>query len=151
VKKLDLPVFRSFSLIYIEHLRFLSSMNVKLDTKEKFTVITPEESHLPANMTEEMAELLQAYLQKDIPHLVLNLRQVETADEKICASLASIQEDFYLNNTSFVICNLPAPMEKILKEMDLLDTMNITPSESEAWDIVQMEQIERELLNGEWD
>jgi len=126
-------------------------MNVKLDTKEKFTVITPEESHLPANMTEEMAELLQAYLQKDIPHLVLNLRQVETADEKICASLASIQEDFYLNNTSFVICNLPAPMEKILKEMDLLDTMNITPSESEAWDIVQMEQIERELLNGEWD
>jgi len=26
--------------------------------------------------------------------------------------------------------------------------MNITPSESEAWDIVQMEEIERELLNG---
>ena len=25
--------------------------------------------------------------------------------------------------------------------------MNITPSESEAWDIVQMEEIERELLN----
>jgi len=126
-------------------------MNVKLDTKEKFTVITPEESHLPANMTDEMADLLQAYLQKEIPHLVLNLQQVETADEKICESLATIQEDFYLNNTSFVICNLPAAMEKILKEKDLLETMNITPSESEAWDIVQMEQIERELLNGEWD
>lgn len=126
-------------------------MNVKLDTKEKFTVITLEEKHLPANMTEEMTNLLQAYLQKDIPHLVLNLQQVESADEKICESFASIQEDFYMNNSSFVICNLPASMEKILKEKDLFDTMNITPSESEAWDIVQMEQIERELLNGEWD
>jgi hypothetical protein len=27
--------------------------------------------------------------------------------------------------------------------------MNITPTESEAWDIVQMEEIERELLDGE--
>jgi len=25
--------------------------------------------------------------------------------------------------------------------------MNVTPSESEAWDIVQMEEIERELLS----
>ena len=28
--------------------------------------------------------------------------------------------------------------------------MNITPTESEAWDIVQMEEIERELL-GDFD
>jgi hypothetical protein len=27
--------------------------------------------------------------------------------------------------------------------------MNITPSETEAWDIVQMEEIERELLDDE--
>jgi hypothetical protein len=27
--------------------------------------------------------------------------------------------------------------------------MNITPTESEAWDIVQMEEIERELMEGE--
>jgi hypothetical protein len=26
--------------------------------------------------------------------------------------------------------------------------MNVTPTESEAWDIVQMEEVERELLNG---
>jgi len=29
--------------------------------------------------------------------------------------------------------------------------MNITPTESEAWDIIQMEEIERELLDGEAD
>jgi hypothetical protein len=30
-----------------------------------------------------------------------------------------------------------------------LELMNVTPTESEAWDIVQMEEIERELLGDE--
>lgn len=126
-------------------------MNVKLDTKEKFTVISPEDSHLSANMTDELGELLHSYLQKDIPHIVLNLAKVATADEAICESLASIQGEFYHENRSFVICNLSGEIEKILKAKDLIENMNITNSESEAWDIVQMEEIERELLNGEWD
>ena len=58
---------------------------------------------------------------------------------------------FYEKNFSFVICNLNPSIENILKEKELLESMNITPSESEAWDIVQMEEIERELLSGQWD
>ena len=126
-------------------------MNIKIDTKEKFTVITPEESHLSANMTEELSNLLLAYLQKDIPHIVLNTHIVKTADEIICDNLATIQQQFYENNCSFVISNLSVAIEKIFEQKELLDTMNITPSESEAWDIVQMEEVERELLRGEWD
>ena len=53
-------------------------MNVKIDTKERFTVITPEEAHLPVNMTDELNELLLAYLQKDIPHVILKMDAVET-------------------------------------------------------------------------
>ena len=126
-------------------------MNVKLDTKEKFTVISPEDTHLSANMTDELSELLHAYLQKDIPHIVLNLEKVATADEPVCESIATGQAEFYNANCSFVICNLSAALEKILRDKDLFETMNVTNSESEAWDIVQMEEIERELLNGEWD
>ena len=126
-------------------------MNVKIDTKEKFTVITPEEPVISANMTATLSNLLLQYLQKDIPHLVFNMQMVTQADEKTCETLAQIQEQFYEKNCSFVICNLPAAVEKILSDKEWLETMNITPSESEAWDIVQMEEIERELLNGEWD
>ncbi len=34
----------------------------------------------------------------------------------------------------------------MLEENELLEVMNVTPTVSEAWDIVQMEEIERELL-----
>jgi anti-anti-sigma factor len=122
-------------------------MNVKTDTKEKFTVIMPEEAQLSANMTVELTDLLLPYLQKDIPHIVLKMNLVQTIDENIAETLATIQQQFYEDNASFVICELQDAVEKLLDEKELLEIMNITPTESEAWDIVQMEEIERELLD----
>ena len=121
-------------------------MNVKIDTKEKFTVITPEETFLSANMTGELRDLLLPYLEKDIPHLVINLSSVAVIDAAAGEELANIQQKFYENNASLVICSLQKAVEKTLDDLELLEVMNVTPSESEAWDIVQMEEIERELL-----
>ncbi len=122
-------------------------MNVKIDTKEKFTVITPEETGFAANMTGDLNNLLLPYLQKDIPHIVFNMVNVKALDETVGELLANVQQQFYENNCSFVICNLQEAVEKLLDEKELLELMNVTPTESEAWDIVQMEEIERELLN----
>jgi len=124
-------------------------MNVKLDTKERFTVITPLETHLSVNMTEELNQLLLGYMQKDIPHVILKMDTVQTVDEQMGESLARVQSQFYENNCSFVICNLQKDVVQLLEAKELLEFMNTTPSESEAWDIVQMEEIERELLGDE--
>lgn len=124
-------------------------MNVKIDTKEKFTVITPNMPELSANMTEDMNDLLLPYLQKDIPHIVMNMGHVKNIDAAFGEALAAIQSKFYESHCSFVICELTEQVEKVLDEKELLETMNVTPTESEAWDIVQMEEIERELLGGE--
>jgi len=121
-------------------------INVKTDTKEKFTVISPLDASLSVNMTEELRNLLLPYLQKDIPHVVLNMEAVETISEEAVAEIAGMQQQFYAENCSFVICCLLPEVQKIFSGQDFFDTMNITPSESEAWDIVQMEEIERELL-----
>ncbi len=123
-------------------------MNVKIDTKEKFTVITPLEHHLSANMTGELSDLLLPYLQKDIPHLVFNMQGIESIDENSGNALASIQQQFYGQQTSFIICNLQKAVSGFLAAKELLEFMNITPTESEAWDMVQMEEIERELSGG---
>ena len=121
-------------------------MNVKIDTKEKFTVITPVEAHLSVNMTDELNKLLLNYLQKDIPHVILKMDAVKTVDEPMAENIAKVQQQFYENNASFVICGLQKDVVQLLEQKELLEFMNVTPSESEAWDIVQMEEIERELL-----
>lgn len=122
-------------------------MSFKTDTKEKFTVITPETASISANIAEELAAALLPYTQKDIPHLVLNMEAVTELDASAAETLAALQQAFYEKNCSFVICCLQPGVEKLLEDLELLEVMNITPTESEAWDIVQMEEIERELLD----
>ena len=124
-------------------------MNVKIDTKEKFVVIGPLVTELTANMTEELSFMLLPYIQKDIPHLILNMSSVKEIDEKGCEILADMQQEFYENNCSFIICELQKTVEDKLDELEILEILNVTPTESEAWDIVQMEEIERELLSDE--
>ncbi len=122
-------------------------MNVKIDTKEKFTVLTPDVDHFTANMTGKLQEMLESYLSKDIPHLVLNLAKVQSIDIESGEKLAIIQQQFYERNCSLVICEMQANVEDALDKNGFLETMNVTPTESEAWDIIQMEEIERELMD----
>ena len=124
-------------------------MQVKTDTKEKFHVITLPGPSLSASMTEELGNCLLPYLQNDVKNLVLLLKDIHNIDIAAAEKLVYIQQRFYENNASFVIGELQEPVEKFLDENDLLEMMNVTPTESEAWDIVQMEEIEREFMSGE--
>ena len=124
-------------------------MNVKIDTKERFTVITPEEAHLSVNMTDELNQMLLGFLQKDIPHVILKMDAVESVDEEMGENIAQLQSKFYENDCSFVICALQKDVVQLLESKELLELMNITPTESEAWDILQMEEIERDFLRDE--
>lgn len=124
-------------------------MEVKTDTKEKFHAITLPGPSISASMTEELAACLLPYLQNDVKNLVLILKDIESLDNAAAEKLVSIQQKFYENGASFVVCELQKQVEEFLDKTELLELMNVTPTESEAWDIVQMEEIERELLDGE--
>ncbi|MFC0771582.1 STAS domain-containing protein [Terrimonas alba] len=124
-------------------------MKVKIDTKERFHAITLPGDSLSATMTEELGACLLPYLQNDVKNIVLNLKNIQTVDKVAAEKLVSIQQSFYESNASFVICELQKSVEDFLDKNELLELMNVTPTESEAWDIVQMEDIERELMDDE--
>ena len=122
-------------------------MKFKIDTREKFHAITILETTLAANMTEELDKSLLSQLQNDVKNVVLVLKDIQKMDIAAAEHLVATQQTFYENNASFVICEINKVIEKKLDEEGLLELMNITPTESEAYDIVQMEEIERELLD----
>jgi anti-anti-sigma factor len=124
-------------------------MKVKIDTKEKFTVVTPEEPQLSANLSEELRQICDERLATMPKSVVLNLQLVECIDEEAAATITSMQQNFYEQSASFVVCGMHENLEKKFDELELLDYLNYTPTESEAWDIVQMEEIERELLDSD--
>ena len=122
---------------------------VKTDTKEKFHVITVSVPALTADMAAELSGLLLPYLQNDVKNVILNLKELRSLDEIAAEKLVKLQQNFYEKNSSFVVCEIQKPVEDFLDGVNLLEIMNTTPTESEAMDIVQMEEIEREFLNEE--
>ncbi|MEP7080057.1 MAG: STAS domain-containing protein [Ginsengibacter sp.] len=122
-------------------------MNFKISTKEILHIISLEETELAANMTEELRTLLLKYLNAQVSNLVVNLENVAKIDLDLAKNLLSIQQEYYDHNHSMVLCGMQKEVENFLEENGLIEQMNVTPSESEACDIVQMEEIERELLS----
>ena len=120
-------------------------MKFKIDTKEKFHVITVENEVLAANVTEEISGELIKFLTDAIKNIIVNLSNVQEINEVAAQALVEVQEKFYDENASMVICCLKPEVESFLDEKELLEIMNTTPTESEAWDIVQLEEIEREF------
>jgi anti-anti-sigma factor len=120
-------------------------MKVKIDTKEKFHVITIEEPILAANMTENFKEILLSFQNNATKNIIINCKNICEMDEQVANTLVAIQQSFYNKNSSLVISNLQPEVESFLDHNELLELMNVTPTEREAGDIVQMEEIEREL------
>ena len=120
-------------------------MQFKIDTSEKFHAIQIKEPVLSANMTEELDACLMPLLQQEVKNVVLILQDIQTIDNAAGEHLVNLQQSFYDQNASFVLCGLQKQVEKALDAADLLELLNVAPTESEAWDIVHMEEIEREL------
>ena len=128
-----------------------STMEVKTDTKEKFHVITVKADELPVSMAADLDNQLQELLKDSVRNVVLNLSGVKSLSEESAETLVRTQQKFYESGASFVVCELNQTVEDFLDKNDLLELMNVTPTESEAYDIVQMEEIERELLDDDFE
>ena len=120
-------------------------MNFKIDTREKFTVITPLSDFLSDNLTAELIALANGYEQNKI-NLVINFKNVAYINEQVIEQIAALQNEFYDKKLSFVVCEIQQPVKTVLEKLELDDVLNTAPTETEAWDIVQMEEIEREVL-----
>jgi anti-anti-sigma regulatory factor len=122
-------------------------MKVKINTKEKFHVIVIEEPILSANMTEDLQKMLLLFLNKEVKNIILNLSLVQQMDEETAKFILDIHQTFYESNASFIVCEMQKNVKETFEREELLELVNATPTESEAWDVVQMEEIEREFLD----
>ncbi|MEY2596638.1 MAG: hypothetical protein RI965_1910 [Bacteroidota bacterium] len=122
-----------------------TAMRVKIDTKEVFHVITIEEKELSANMAAMLMQIIDEKQSKELKNLVLNFKNVQTIDPSFADLLERIRHAQYEQQKSFVACELSSNLKEQLNIDNEFDRFHVTPTESEAWDIVQMEEIEREL------
>ena len=120
-------------------------MNVKIDTREKLHAITIQENNLAANMTEKMDNCLLPLLNHNVKNAVINMKDIKKMDKAAAEHLIHLQRTFYDRNASFVVFGLQPNVKIDLEQAGMLAQLNTTPTESEAFDVVMMEEMEREF------
>jgi len=124
-------------------------MELKIDTKEKYQLLTPAEASITANIAAEIVTICNKCLESAQKNMVLNLENVKEIAPDACQILTDLQQAFYDKSASFVMCCLSSNIENAFDSLGLFEVLNLTPTLSEASDIVMMEEIERELLDSD--
>jgi len=122
-------------------------MKVKISTNEKFHAITVNEPHLAANMTAALRELCEPFLIQEVKNLLLNLKDIQKLDSAAADDLLGLRNLFYNNQASFVLCELQPLVKKYFEQNEQFEILQIAPTQSEASDIIYMEEIEREFTD----
>jgi anti-anti-sigma regulatory factor len=99
-------------------------------------------------MAENLMQSCVQLSEKESPNFIVDFSACQTLDAAACAFLENIHNQCYNENQSFVCTGFKDELLQQLKAQNLHFTLNITPSFIEAEDIVRMENLERDLLNG---
>jgi anti-anti-sigma regulatory factor len=103
---------------------------------------------LTANLSEQLFKKINETAEQQPHNVILKLEDVAQLDRAVADGLAGLREAFYNHHRSFVVCCLQQPVLKDVMDWEMENELNVTLTESEAWDIVQMDEIERELTGG---
>jgi len=122
-------------------------MKVKISTNEKFHAITVLEPVLAANMTAALREICEPCLRQTVKNLLLNLKDIQKIETAAAEGILEIRNLFYAHHASFVICAPQPAIKNIFVQNEQFEILQIAPTESEASDIIYMEEIEREFTD----
>jgi anti-anti-sigma factor len=91
-------------------------MLVKIDTREKFHVITIHESEYAANMTEKMDKAVTELLDSNVKNVIINMKDIQNVDNAAAGHLVKLQQLFNERNASLVWCELKAEVKTMLDQ-----------------------------------
>ena len=118
-------------------------MKFKIDTKEKLVIFRPELPVLDAIMAAELLEItISSPIHVD-QNLILDLTSVQSASPEGIEAILAVYAHAYDHKHSCALTGVAPVLSAQL--LETLPEMNITPTLSEAIDIVMMEELEREL------
>ncbi|HWV69680.1 STAS domain-containing protein [Chitinophaga sp.] len=122
-------------------------MKFKIDTKEKIVVFCPEESVLDANLAEDFITAVTALPELEGRNLILDMTLVQKMDTTGVEAILTVYQRMYDNNLSCAVTGLNNTLTATVKSAGG-DMLNLAPTMAEATDLVMMEELERELLDG---
>ncbi len=124
-------------------------MNFTIDSKDKYTLVTANVDKLDTTCAPELKSEL-VYLNKTgVRNIIINMGRTRYCDSSGLSSLLVANRLCKGVNGSLVICALQEPVMKLVQISQLESVLSITPTETEAIDLLYMEEMAKDVEKGD--
>ncbi len=127
-------------------------MEFKIDTNDQYLHIKPLAAQFDDKMAASLLARLQQYPDEAAPprrNIILDLKNCQSMAPGTTAVLHQIHQYQYENGQSFVVTEAQGETLAMIRQEDQQKILQLAPRFQEALDIVHMEILERDLLEGE--
>ncbi len=120
-------------------------MNFTIEDKGRYTLVTSNVDKLDTTCAPELKSEL-VYLNKtNVRNVIIDLTATRYCDSSGLSALLVANRLCKSVNGSLVVCGLQEPVQKLVQISQLESVLSITPTTSEAVDLLYMEEIEKDV------
>ena len=116
-------------------------MKYKITEQENYTLIEIMEFQLNENHYSNLKELLTDIKSKKIKHVILNMKSITHFNVSILSALL-FGNTLFKELGSFVLCEIPLNLEKIIKANPSVEKIDFLPTLEEAIEFVMLTDLE---------
>ncbi|MBL7963175.1 MAG: STAS domain-containing protein [Flavobacteriales bacterium] len=120
-------------------------MNFTIEDKGKYTLVTSHVDKLDTTCAPELKSEL-VYLNKTgVRNIIIDVSGTRYCDSSGLSALLVANRLCKSVGGSMVVCGLQEPVQKLVQISQLESVLSITPTQSEAVDLLYMEEIEKDV------
>ncbi len=120
-------------------------MNFEVKNEEKYTLITTKVEKLDSLNAPDLKSELVVINKNGIRNLIINLEHTRYCDSSGLSAILVGNRLCKNSGGTFVVTGLQVSVKKLISISQLESVLNITPTVSEAVDLIMMEEVERDL------
>ncbi len=123
-------------------------MKFSIDRHDKYSIITLEEEKLNSVNAPKFKSELVLQNAEGARNLIVDLSRVTFIDSSGLSAILVGNRICKQSGGTFVLCCISDNVNKLIKISQLDSILNLVPTLSEASDLVMMDELERDMRNG---
>jgi anti-sigma B factor antagonist len=120
-------------------------MNFDITIEEKYIIVKCNVEKLDTNQAPDLKSQLVFHNKNGVRNMIIDLSGTRYCDSSGLSALLVANRLCKGNEGTFVLTGLQEPVQKLINISQLHTVLNITPSLTEAIDLLMMEEVERDL------
>ncbi len=144
------PLPKTVKKLYIcSKYKEMNTEAYQIEEKDKYTLITILEDKFTAKVSPDLKAELVVLKDDKVKNMIIDMEKTSYCDSSGLSVILVANRICKENNGCLVICNMNSAVEKLIVISQLSNILNITPTLSEAVDLIFMDELERNLNDSE--